>query len=88
MSHVAANLPNPHQEVQCSHPFRRTQPRLTREVVKMCDEALHHVGEALVVSLRVYGHRVLGDVINGQIHHRRDLDVLGIHVAGLTYPLS
>jgi hypothetical protein len=48
MSHIAANLPNSHQEVQGRHPLGCTQSRLPREIVQVCDEALHHVGEALI----------------------------------------
>lgn len=80
MANLAGDLPDPHQEVQRCHPFRGAEASLARKVVQMRDEALEEVCEALVASLRVDAHRVLRDIVNVEILHRRSLDLRGIHV--------
>lgn len=63
MSHVAADLTNPHKEVQSCHPFVRAQSRFAREVMEMRDQAFHHIGDALVGGLGIDEDSVFGNVV-------------------------
>ena len=75
MSHVGADLPTPHEEVQRRHPLVAAQPRLARKVVEVRHEARHEVREARIVALGVDAVRVGGDVVDCEVEERRSVGV-------------
>jgi hypothetical protein len=42
-----------------------------------------HLREAGIISLGVYGDGVLGDIVDVQVLHRRDLDFCWVHLGGI-----
>jgi hypothetical protein len=55
------------EELYACHPLIEAQSRLSREVVKVRDQTLHHVLKARVGALRIYSMYVLGDILNGEV---------------------
>ena len=48
LSHIAARLAHSGQELQCSHPFFRTQSCLPSEVMEMRDQPVEEVSETKI----------------------------------------
>lgn len=79
LSNVRTNLTRPREELNARHPFLRAQSCFARKVVQVRHESLQNVLEPWVRVQRVDPDHVLGDVVDRQVHQRRDLDLRGIH---------
>ena len=55
------------QEIQAVPPFFRAQTGFAGEVVEMGDQTLEDVGQAQIFALRVESDDIVGDVFNGQV---------------------
>ena len=62
------------QEVQAVPPFFCAQTCFPGEVVEMGDETLEDVGQAWIFALRVESDDIVGDVVNGKVLARRQMD--------------
>ena len=62
------------QEIQAVPPFFRAQTCFSGEVVEMGDETLEDVGQACIFALRVESDDIVGDVVNGKVLARGQMD--------------
>ena len=62
------------QEIQAVPPFFRAQTSFPGEIVEMGDETLEDVGQACIFALRVESNDIVGDVVNGKVPARWQMD--------------
>lgn len=72
MSHIRARLADCGQEIQRCHPLFRTKSCLSRKIMKMRHQSLHHIFKPLIRALRIDSDGIFGDVIGGEVFHRWD----------------
>jgi hypothetical protein len=72
LSHICTYLPYLSKELYSSHPFIEAESCFAREVVEMGYEALHHVLQSRVGTLRINAVDVLGDVFDCEVFELGD----------------
>ena len=79
LPNIRAHLANFGQEQYASHPFFGAQPGFSGKVMHMADKPFENKGKARILCLGIYQDSVLGDIVNGHVHERRNIDLGGIH---------
>lgn len=71
MSQISTRLTAAGEEVDGALPFGHAQPSFSRVIMKMHDQFLDQKFQSWVLAARVDYVDVLGDVVDGEIFHRR-----------------